>query len=407
MSPTQSAAAAAGALTLAVALAGPARAQGADVILGELGGLRQYAASQGIVALTVGTTSCNAGDQVLEWRALPNNRHPVITMNLYRLLNGRLTQIGQSWVKHGFVALQEDVCQFGCAENPSGAGLGVGCSDPYGPSTNQGPRLGSRRLINATTGAYDGPQAQAELNAFRPATPIDHGLQVRESDLAMPGARYFVEGQYIAPDDSIAGNGHNNVSHMEVSVTRNAQGAFVFTPTVPGPSPTVREMPAIRAWPYADFAVLDSGLEDGRMIVASRATRISRTSFRYEYAVYNQTSERGVRSFTVPLGTASITNVGSSAPFSHGEPFTNDAWEAIVDSDRITWSTRAFADDPNANAIRWGTTYNFWFEAATPPAEIEAVVARFKPGVGPPNASAKVQGPRRTGAVPAAASAKR
>ena len=384
-----------GTFALALLLAPtPASSQSADVILGELVAPRVYARQNGIAAVTVGTTSCNAGDKVLEWLQLPDNRHPVISMNLYRLLDGRFTQIGQSWGKHGFVALQENVCGFVCQANPSGQGLGIGCSDPYGWQNNMGPRLGSRRLVNPVNGAYNGPLAMQELNSFQPTTPIDHGLQVRESDLALPGARYFIEGHYIASDDATAGNGNNNVSHMEVTIARDAAGNFIFAATVPGPRPTVREIPAFRAWPYADFAVHDSWPEDGRLIVGSRAIRVSRTSWRYEYAVYNMNSERGVRSFTVPVGAAAITNVGASAVFSHGEPFSNTAWEAVVENGRITWSTSTFDQDANANAIRWGTTYNFWFEAAAPAIAADAVLGRFKPGAGPPTVTVKLQAPK-------------
>ena len=236
-------------VSLQLATSYPARAE-ADVILGELIGPRVYARSGGIAALTIGTTSCNAGDKVLEWHALPANRHPVITANMYRLLDGRLTQIGQSWVKHGFVALQQNVCNFTCQQNPAGgAGLGIGCSDPYGAGTNQGPNLGSRRLINPVTGNYDGARATQEMGVFQSALPIDHGLQVKESDLTVTTARYFMEGQYIAPDDATAGNGNNNVSHIEVKVTQDGAGNFIIENAHPGPRPTVREAPAIRAWP--------------------------------------------------------------------------------------------------------------------------------------------------------------
>ncbi|MGG6494636.1 UNVERIFIED_CONTAM: hypothetical protein NY603_16995, partial [Bacteroidetes bacterium 56_B9] len=146
----------------ALSVSQAAFAQSPDVILGELVGPRVYARANGIVAITVGTTSCNAGNAVLNWKQLPDNRHPTITLNMYRLLDGRMTQIGQSWAKHGFVALQQNICNFGCQANPSGDGLGIGCSDPYGTSNNQGPFLGSRRLINPATGNFDGVKAMQE-----------------------------------------------------------------------------------------------------------------------------------------------------------------------------------------------------------------------------------------------------
>ncbi|MEM7539206.1 MAG: hypothetical protein AAF639_44015, partial [Chloroflexota bacterium] len=33
-----------------------------------------------------------------------------------------------------------------------------------------------------------------------------------------PGAQYFGEGHYVAPDDAAAGNGNNNASHRRVRV---------------------------------------------------------------------------------------------------------------------------------------------------------------------------------------------
>ncbi len=381
------------ALGLVLLIQSPGRAEGPDVILGELVGPRVYAKHNDVVAITVGTTSCNAGNRVLNWLQLPDNRHPVITMNMYRLLDGRMTQIGQSWAKHGFLALQQNICNFTCQANPSD-GLGVGCSDPYGPGTNQGPGLGSRRLINPATGHYDGNKAQQELDAFQPTTPIDHGLQVKESDLTGTGARYFIEGHYISADDAAAGHGNNNVSHIEVRVTRDGAGNYTIENANPGPRPTIREMPAIRAWPYADFSVHDSAPDDGRLIVAHRAIRISRTTFRYEYAVYNMNSDRGVRSFSIPVGNAQVANIGFAAVFSHGETWTNEAWQSSVENGRISWSTKTFAESQDANAIRWGTTYNFWFEAPALPTQADAELGRFKPGSGPPTVSVKVQAPK-------------
>jgi hypothetical protein len=91
-----------------------------------------------LVGLGVGTTSCNNGDQPFNWFALPNTDHPVIPQNLYRMSGGatndeRFEQIGQSWLKHAFTALEGTVCgtcnTSGCQ---TGTHLCPGCSDPYG-----------------------------------------------------------------------------------------------------------------------------------------------------------------------------------------------------------------------------------------------------------------------------------
>src|SRR5262245_53779095 len=79
---------------------------GPDVIVGDLNGLQQFDNAVGTqVGLAVGTDSCNRGIVDLDWFALPQNDHPVIPQNLYRMSGGasnneRFEQIGQSSVKH-------------------------------------------------------------------------------------------------------------------------------------------------------------------------------------------------------------------------------------------------------------------------------------------------------------------
>ena len=46
----------------------------------------------------------------------------------------------------------------------------------------------------------------------------------------------------------------------------------------------------------------------------------------------------------------------------------------------LTWATETFAQNQNANAIRWGTLYNFRFDADQPPQTATATVGFFKTG---------------------------
>src|SRR5204862_4251480 len=80
---------------------------GPDVIVGDLPSMAQFGSNGTQVGLAVGTTSCNNGDQPLNWFALPQTDHPVIPQNLYRMSGGatndeRFEQIGQSWLTHAF-----------------------------------------------------------------------------------------------------------------------------------------------------------------------------------------------------------------------------------------------------------------------------------------------------------------
>ena len=84
---------------------------GPDVIVGGfVRSIAQFGSAGTQVGLAVGTESCNRGQEDLNWFALPNNDHPVIPQNLYRMSGGtdnkeRFEQIGQSRMKHAFTAL--------------------------------------------------------------------------------------------------------------------------------------------------------------------------------------------------------------------------------------------------------------------------------------------------------------
>ncbi len=137
----------------------PGTTPGPDVIVGDLPAVQQFGSAGTQVGVAVATTSCNAGTIDLDWFQLPNTDHPVIPQNLYRMSGGadnteRFEQIGQSWLKHAFTALTQNVCGFGC-NGVGGSHLGSGCSDPYSASLNGGQTgIGSRAWVNPFTGAW-------------------------------------------------------------------------------------------------------------------------------------------------------------------------------------------------------------------------------------------------------------
>ena len=47
----------------------------------------------------------------------------------------------------------------------------------------------------------------------------------------------------------------------------------------------------------------------------------------------------------------------------------------------ISWSTNSYQVDPDANALRWGTLYNFRFDARACPGSTAVTLELFKPGV--------------------------
>jgi hypothetical protein len=349
-----------------------------DVIVGDLVGTTRWGATGGITAFSVGTTSCNLGSCWLNWIS-GTAEHPVIGQNLFRLKDGRFEQIGQSWLKHGFQALHGNVCSDSCIVPPDGSHLGVNCSDPYSTMLNgDQTRLGPKENVNPSTGVFLYPDPRENTTG----NSIFKRLQVHTTDLdpaLNAGAVYFVEGQYVCHDDATAKNNANNASYRPVNVTGSA-GTFSIGLT----GTTVRGQAGIQAWKATDATVTESIFDTvgGEFIVSAKATSLGGGLYHYEYAVQNLTNERAGQAFTVPIppGTV-VTNVGfHDVDYHSGEVFDGTDWASTVTASSVSWATAPYAVNVNANALRWGTLYNFRFDANQAPGTAAVVIDLFKPG---------------------------
>jgi hypothetical protein len=405
-----------------------------DVITGHVGYClqlgREGPIGSGIVGLGMDTTACNQGTAAANWIALAFTDHPVINLNMYRLTtaNGadRFEQIGQSWLKHGFGSANADECGFGCAGGRFEE-VGPGCSDTYAAGQFEPCGFGTpglmapRSVIHPYRGTMPssgdlGPGGGCDFNFASanhighvhdgvPYIGISHRLQVDDVDLIPalnPGARYFGEGQYLVPDEYASSNGsqNNNVTHQELFVAGpDLDGVFTFTN-----SGVVHvSEPAVNAWPGSSQTRIEpSPMNDGRAILAAKVTDLGGGVSHYEYAIYNMNMDTSIRSFRVPLPpSVSITNVGFHAPRHHApelnaDNYSNAPWTVSVSAAAIEWSTDTVSVDPLANALRYGTMYNFRFDADAAPGPVLAEVGLFKivrtmqaatigPGGGPRN----------------------
>ena len=362
-----------------------------DVIVGAIPDVTKYGGStvNGIsyMAYAFGTTSCNIGTCQLEWFSSPDNRHPFIPMNMYRLRNGRFEQIGIGWGKHGFTALQQSLCGT-CQSSGTGTYLGIGCSDPYSSGLNGSQSgLGTRSEVNASTGIFPGT-----INQGMPAAPATYGRRcIAKADDLNPalnaGATYFAEGHYIHPQDAAYGTDDNNASYRGFTVGALSSGAYTLTLT----GSTIQQKAAIEAWRAADAGVQLEYADvagDGRFIVGCKATQNANGTWRYEYAVHNLNSDRSGRSFTVPIPAGvTVTNAGfKDIDYHSGDPYSGTDWTIAVNSGNVTWTGGTHSVSPNGNALRFATLYNFWFDATSGPSDQRGAIGLFKPGAaGAPN----------------------
>lgn len=387
---------------------GPSDAIGPDVIVGELMGgssgstsISPAATNPTELAYGIGTISCNKGDEELLWVS-STNQHPVIAQNMYRIKDGRFEQIGQSWLKHGFTALQQNTCNLGCIPSGTGSRLGVGCSDPYSASLNASQSsLGPRYQVNPFTGYFPYPWSSTVPGTGSNSMARRLRVSVADIEVGPTDTIYVVEGQYVAPDDAAAGNGANNASYRRFTFAANRSLQLV--------GPTVQEVPAIYAWrdignngdPDPTVAITPVNLlpHDGYFLIGSKVIDLGEGRWRYEYAVQNLNSDRmgGIFRVPIPFGV-NVTGiewrgVDSHSGFPAEDATRNAAWTIVQtnptmpNGSHIEWAAPVPFDPSRpweGNGLRWSTVYNFRFIADVPPnASGEVIVGLYKPAAAP------------------------
>jgi hypothetical protein len=372
----------------------PVLAGGADMTFCQLYGLYMPSGSRDgdVVGLSVATTSWNIGDADLMWFNIPDEEHPFIVMNLYRLKDDRFEQIGQSHIKHGFYALGSHQCGGPpCTYEPGhGAGdwLGQNCTDTYSASLNAVQSgMGPRYEVNPWTGGWYYPGSHMDGGHGHGA--VTHRIQVHDADLdpaQNAGATYYAEGYYVILDDIDV---MNSAAWKPVTVSGSPGGTWTFGMSGSGTYPEIGF--AIDAWPGATQTLLAQEIPveefvspDGRCVLAAKATDLGNGMWHYEYALLNIDMDLQVGAFIVPVSANMVvTNAAFSAVEHHDEPFNcadpdqvaidNAPWVMDIGSTAIRWTT-------TTNPLRWGTLYNFRFDADAPPAEVTATLGMFREG---------------------------
>jgi len=369
---------------------------GPDLLIGEITSIQNAVAAGGLDSFTLGTTACNIGDTVLNWFG-PTQLHPVIseTFYKYKVVNGtgRFEQIGMSWLKHGFASDTGSLCCT-CQDPGNNQIMGVGCSDPYSASqSGSQSTLTPRWQVNAHTGVFPYPGAAPTWSG---PTARRCEAELASLEVSSAATRYYAECTYVTSDDAAAGNNNNNCSFTEMAVSG---GPTNYTFATSGT--TLRGIPAIEAWPSLESGVTLTRVQppsDGLFIVGSKATSLGGGLYHYEYAVHNMNSDRAAGSFSVlvPPG-ASVTNIGfTDIKHRNGDGIgsinqSGTDWTGVVAGGSITWASETEAQNANANAIRWATTYNFRFDADVAPVSGSVSVGLWKTGSpGVFNAAAEV-----------------
>jgi hypothetical protein len=379
-------------LTLSTASAGP------DLICSEINGATNYGFSNGKVAYSFGTTVCNIGDAPNEW-VFDTNAHPLFSQTLYKLKDGALTQIGIGFVRNGLPPLASNACGLECT--PAGINaLGAGCSNTNSSSINGSQTLmGPRTEVNAFTGDF--PYPFTSIN--QPGEATYKRLQVDLADVSDPDALYFVETQIISSAETDQANRTNNASYRQVIFSPGSANASLV-------GPTYAQQPAIFAMrdhgngigvPNPSVLINQKNIpDDGIIHVATGITELDDGTWRYNYAVHNQNTQRGIGSIMIPIG---FNQSATSRAFNDVD-YHDDLDELIDGTDWAQgqfdpdgeWHTiETYETNPLGNAIRWGTTYSFSFVSDYEPMNKAMLVRFFAPGGtdGPDSMTIGIMGP--------------
>ena len=293
---------------------------------------------------------------------------------MYRLVDGRLEQLGASGIKHAFFTVNVGcTCSGGSilwADNsPVNSGV---CTDTYGVGNNNSPSaLGIREEVDANQGTWEqcgsiyapdgiapGPCTQQLTNI--PFNTMERRLYVDNADFTTPGAEYFLEAWYVIRDDI---NIFNSMGYQKVIPT-GAGTSWTFNYTdgyQSGPVSDVWVDPNSLG-PMESSELIDNDL--GQMRVISKAEDLGGGKFRYTYGVMNYDFSTGTKSFSLPA-----LEVPSATDFNDPDYDSNNDWSFSSANDTLSW-TPPTVDDFQP----WGTLFVYVIEIDQAPTSSQATL---------------------------------
>ena len=148
---------------------------------------------------------------------------------------------------------------------------------------------------------------------------------------------------------------------------------------------TMVSQPAVQAWDAQDPAVTVRVVnvpDDGWIYYGFNVTDNGDGTWHYEYAIQNLNSDRSVDRVQVPVPECvTVTNMGfHDVDYHSGSPIDGTDWSQERGSDYVSWTTTSYESNEWANALRWGSLYNFRFDADVPATMGQSTLGLFKPG---------------------------
>jgi hypothetical protein len=316
-----------------------------------------------------------------------NDQGGMLVYALYRFVEGRLEQLGQSQVKHAFNSVNLDTPDgsLACrAADRGGRVIPTGCEDLYqvGTNANQwflGPRdevIAHKAVWLRAGSIWDqtGPAGEPDGNCdFMPENLLfggqvpckapsldvmDRRLSVAEHALETPGARYFIEAWYLARDDV---NVLNSFGHKEVNPVFTT--TWTFPPVAPfQQGPVIEEHKALQG---ADAGDLISSVEttQGQLRIASSVSMLETGTWQYDISLMNIDFDRAVNGFDIPIPDPANLSL---AVFFDGDSDTANDWAVTTPPGILRFQA------PENISLKWGSMVSFRFIIDREPVVVNA-----------------------------------
>ncbi|MGV6851464.1 MAG: hypothetical protein ACWA5R_04690 [bacterium] len=363
----------------------------ADVALINMSSVSSVNKTVGQVALAPSATLANIGNADVTWYEkfttgtggtypAPYNRdqHPFLAWNMYRLLDGRMEQLGASGLKHAFFTVNTSCsCPGGhilwSKDNP-GNSSGVACQDTYGVgNNNSSSAVGIREELAPNTASWEQCGSIFAPNGTAPGpcneerfsisfSELERRLYVNDADLETPGAEYFVTAWYIVKDDI---NIFNTMGFRKVipsfsggSWFFNLDGGFV-------------EGSATNQWIDPDNLGANqssdmSSTSKGHVQLMSQVEDLGEGLFRYTYGLMNYDYSVGFTQMNIPyLGGL------QSVDFDDADHDGANDWQQSIQGNNLI-----FAAPTPADHQPWYTLNSIVIEVQSPPLANQTITVK-------------------------------
>jgi hypothetical protein len=286
------------------------------------------------------------------------DQHPFLNWSMYREVNGRFEQLGNSGVKHAFLTINSN-CTINCNDNNI---LWLGCEDVYGTGNNDSSfALGPRAEIEAFAGTWDNcgsffdPEPCTGSHQNSSNGPDQNRLSVYNEDLLDPdNTGVYMQAWYLIRDDINIFNSMGykllNPSQVNTSWSMNPSNTFVNKPALDSYVPTNTSS--------ATQASQTIATNEGHFTVAVKVFDLGGGLYRYNYAVENYDFDPKFDKFKIPLSTNALL---TDTVFVDPERDDSNNWNFETNAGYLEITGNA------NNQQDWGMLFSFSFTTDSAP----------------------------------------